>query len=400
MRLCGFGLALMLLSAPTALMAHGFSRSVSNWHIADSGEVRLVFLAPLVAAERIPYGDPRISAAARFADHLARTIRLSQGERPCRRQSITPSASSLSRLRIEIQFHCAEKIKTPLAIEIASFFDSDPSHIHMARFFFDGRKIERLFSDQARRQQIDFTAPPASGIAVFIDYLPIGVRHILAGLDHLAFLVALLLVCGLSRAIIWTVTGFTLGHSLTLGLAASDLVIAKPDMIEALIGWTILMMAVERASLTLGYFREICLGLAAMLLICLGLSFLTVSTVSPLAWFGLALFTVCWGFYLRDIDHAKRVVPLISILFGLIHGFGFAAVLREGLPPGHFLAALAGFNIGVELGQLFFVAITLAAIILLRPLIARYRIWREAPYLTAAILTALGSYWLTQRAFF
>ena len=423
-RLCGWLItAIFLLPAP--LSAHGFSRSVSNWHISDAGEVELIFLAPLIAAERIPYGDPEATAEARFADHLARTIKLTQGADQCARLSITPQIIAANQLRMVLRFRCAEKapsaatpsaatpsaatppaaaprVASPLLIEVASFFDSDPSHIHFARFFFGGRKIERLFSDQARRYQIDLTEPPQaeSGAAVFVDYVPLGWRHILAGLDHLAFLAALLLVCGFSRAIIWTVTGFTLGHSLTLGLAASALITAKPDMIEALIGFTILMMAVERAGLALGYFRAICFSLASGLLICLLFSFWFVSTLSPLAWLGLALFAVCWGFYVRDIDHAKRVVPLISVLFGLIHGFGFAAILREGLPAGHFLAALAGFNIGVELGQLFFVALILAAVMLLRPLAERYRIWREAPYLTAAILTGLGTYWLLARAFF
>lgn len=139
------------------------------------------------------------------------------------------------------------------------------------------------------------------------DYLRLGVEHILEGYDHLLFLVCLMLIAGTGRRILITITGFTIAHSITLVLSALGVVRVPVPPVEAAIALSIVFLAVEivrgnRASLTYRY---------------------------PIA---------------------------VSSSFGLLHGFGFAAVLGEtGLPQTEIPAALLFFNLGVEIGQLLFV---------------------------------------------
>jgi hydrogenase/urease accessory protein HupE len=143
--------------------------------------------------------------------------------------------------------------------------------------------------------------------AVARDYLTLGVRHILEGYDHLLFLVCLMLIAGTGRRILITITGFTIAHSITLVLSALGLVRVPIPPVEAAIALSIVFLAVEivrcdNNSLTYRY---------------------------PIA---------------------------VAAAFGLLHGFGFAAVLGEtGLPQTEIPAALLFFNLGVELGQIAFV---------------------------------------------
>ena len=148
--------------------------------------------------------------------------------------------------------------------------------------------------------------------AVARDYLWLGVQHILGGYDHLLFLVCLMLIAGTGRRILITITGFTIAHSVTLVLSALGVVHVPIPPVEAAIALSIVFLAVEivrgdPSSLTYRY---------------------------PIA---------------------------VSSSFGLLHGFGFAAVLGEtGLPQTEITTALLFFNVGVEIGQIVFVVAIIA----------------------------------------
>lgn len=193
--------------------------------------------------------------------------------------------------------------------------------------------------------------PAPSHLDVLGRYLRLGVEHILSGLDHLLFVLALLLVVfdprarrdRPIRAALVTVTGFTLGHSVTLSLAALGAIALPTAPVELCIALSIVLLAAELA-------RE-----------------------GP-----------------RDgLTHRRPW--LVASSFGLLHGLGFAGALVEhGLPPSRSLAALAGFNLGVELGQLAFVAV---AIVALRVL-SRVRAWPRA---SAYAIGVVASVWLAAR---
>jgi hypothetical protein len=158
------------------------------------------------------------------------------------------------------------------------------------------------------RAQVPLPTATGKASSSFADYLKLGVEHIWLGFDHLLFVACLVWIAGGWRRIAATVTGFTLGHSITLAAAALDLVSVPIQAIEVLIALSIVLLAVELAR---------------------GRSH-----------------TITW-----------RHPMAVASAFGLLHGFGFAAVLREvGLPQDGLPGALLAFNLGIELGQLLFVA--------------------------------------------
>ena len=142
---------------------------------------------------------------------------------------------------------------------------------------------------------------------VALDYTWLGVRHIAAGLDHLLFLACLLFIARTPRRVLITVTGFTLAHSATLAAATLGWVDVPVPAVEAVIALSIVFLAVE------------------------------IAQPEPGSW-------------------TQRFPVAVASAFGLLHGLGFASVLRQvGLPPGELPTALLCFNLGVELGQLAFV---------------------------------------------
>jgi hypothetical protein len=150
--------------------------------------------------------------------------------------------------------------------------------------------------------------------SVAVLYLKLGVEHILLGIDHLLFVLALLLITRGAWLLIKTVTAFTLAHSITLALATLGYVHVPSAPVEALIASSIAFVAVEIVRLWQGHE-----GLTA------------------------------------------RAPWVVAFTFGLLHGLGFAGALSEvGLPEGQIPAALLFFNIGVEIGQLLFIAAMLS----------------------------------------
>lgn len=189
----------------------------------------------------------------------------------------------------------------------------------------------------------------ASALEVVTVYLKLGIEHIVLGIDHLLFVLALLLVTHGVRPLVKTITAFTVAHSMTLGLATLGWVHAPPAPIEAVIALSIVFVAAEIVRTDRG--RD---GLTA------------------------------------------RAPWIVAFTFGLLHGFGFAGALNEvGLPQGHIPLALLFFNVGVELGQLLFIA---AALTIVQPL-RRLRIFlpgwaRHAP---AYAIGSVAMFWVIQR---
>jgi len=192
-----------------------------------------------------------------------------------------------------------------------------------------------------------------SRLQVVRTYLSLGVEHILLGIDHLMFVLALLLLVKGTRRIIATITAFTFAHSLTLGAATLGIVHIPGPPIEAIIALSIVFVAAEilrsrqgRPGLTERY---------------------------P------------WG---------------VALIFGLLHGLGFAGALAEiGLPQKSIPVALFFFNVGVEIGQLFFIAAVFATIALFRQVTLRINVpqaawaWAVPPY----VIGSLAAYWVIQR---
>jgi hydrogenase/urease accessory protein HupE len=211
----------------------------------------------------------------------------------------------------------------------------------------DGASVSaRLTPGQAR-----FTVPQApTSLDVVRTYTLLGIEHIMLGLDHLLFVLALLLIVHGWRALVATITAFTAAHSLTLAAATLGWIHVPPGPVEATIALSILFLAAE-----IVHRRQGRPGLAA------------------------------------------RRPWLVAFLFGLLHGLGFAGALDElGLPGQAIPLALLFFNIGVEIGQLLFIAAVLVPVQLLRQHVAAHGRERAATALTY-LIGSLAAYWTLSR---
>ncbi len=182
-------------------------------------------------------------------------------------------------------------------------------------------------------------------------FVPAGLQHILVGPDHVLFLIGLLLLGGTVARLGLVVTAFTVGHSVTLSVAALDLYAPPAFVVEPLIALSIVLVGVDNL---------------------------------------LVAGAPAGG---RDLR------PWMAGLFGLVHGFGFASVLREfGLPPAALGWSLFGFNAGVELGQLALVvpcAVLLAAVRRTSALAAA-----RVAMIGSGVVVVAGAWWFIQRVFF
>ncbi len=184
-----------------------------------------------------------------------------------------------------------------------------------------------------------------SAVQAFLSYVPVGFDHIVPkGLDHILFVLGLFFLSTRPRTLIWQVSLFTLAHTITLALGALGYVRVPAAIVEPIIAASIVFVAVENI-----------------------LS-----------------------------DRLSRWRPLVVFSFGLLHGLGFASVLKEfGLPQDGFVAALIGFNIGVELGQLF----VIFCAFLLVGLWFRDKPWYRSRISipASAMIAIVGAYWFVER---
>jgi hydrogenase/urease accessory protein HupE len=226
-------------------------------------------------------------------------------------------------------------------------FPYDPLHQSFVNIF-EGGQVRQQFIFAARAAPRTFYAGTTQGVlAVIGTFVPSGVEHILIGPDHILFLVGLLLLGGGWKALVRIVTAFTIGHSVTLSLAALDVVNPPTQLIEPAIALSIVFVGAD--NLVRGGGRDV------------------------RAW--------------------------IAGVFGLVHGFGFASVLREfGLPREALGWSLFSFNVGVEIGQLAIVMVVASLLLALRRRseVAGTRV----AFLGSLVVIAAGAYWFVQRVFF
>lgn len=407
------GICALLLLAGADSQAHTRSVSYSSWEIAE-GRARVQLRIAQLELTRLPWGPvspPQLQP--RLAAYLVESLQLRAGAARCTPTAPRALSAPRGRAIIEWRLQCPAGA---LAIESALLLDVAPGHLHFARLRGPGGAVsERVLSSAARRWTLpaaaagtgvaDDAAAAASGSggSSIARYGWLGVQHIATGYDHLVFLLGLLLLAASLREVAVVVTGFTLAHSITLGLAASGRLAPDAAAVESLIGFSIALVAAENSWRLSGGARAVPAAVVAALLAAAALAALGVGAVPALTLAGLALFCGCYFALLRRLQSAPPLRPwagrlrfAIAFGFGLVHGFGFAGVLAEiALPPERLLPALLGFNLGVELGQL-------AALALCWPLLrilARSGAGRPLREAGSALICALGVFWMLSRAY-
>jgi hypothetical protein len=234
-----------------------------------------------------------------------------------------------------------------LTIGYRLFAELDPQHKGLLKLETGGVTATAIFSPERAQQTLSLHAP--ARWTQFADYVRHGVWHIWIGFDHILFLLSLLLPALLMRLrpafidVLKVVTAFTLAHSITLTLASLHLIALPSRWVETAIAASVVLAALNN--------------------------------IFPLF---------------------RGHRPHAAFAFGLLHGFGFASVLADlGLPQGAMALALAGFNVGVELGQLAIVAVFLPLAWLARDV----RFYRQATTGASALIALVAAVWLLERAF-
>lgn len=188
-------------------------------------------------------------------------------------------------------------------------------------------------------------------LMVMLTYLRHGFEHILLGYDHLLFVFALMLIVNSTRVLLLTITAFTIAHSITLALAALKLVTLPAAPVESAIVLSILLLAYEITRVRRG-----------------------------------------------ETTLTFRKPWIVAFAFGLLHGFGFAGALTSvGLPQSDLPLALFAFNVGVELGQIAFIAVVLSMIALLKRIRLPVFIERHALSFTTYTIGILAAFWFFER---
>ena len=250
--------------------------------------------------------------------------------------------------RQAIQLHFRIHTPRPATLDIhALMFPYDRLHQTFVNVYEDGALRQQFVLSADNTDRTYYTGTTQGALAVIRTFVPAGIHHILIGPDHILFLIGLLLLGGGWKALLKIVTAFTIGHSITLSLAALNVVTPPPTIIEPAIALSIVFVGAD--NLVRGGGRD--------------------------------------------------VRALIALTFGLVHGFGFANVLREfGLPREALGWSLFSFNVGVEIGQLFIVVLVATALAVVRR--RNEAIGIRLAYAGSVIVIAAGAYWFVQRVFF
>ena len=250
----------------------------------------------------------------------------------------SPIAAVVNRqLYLKAEAHCPGKV-TALKWSVSAVDGLSDGLLYLGKLDWDGN--QKAFAVDKGAGDITLSSGPSS----LTGFIRMGIEHIAAGVDHIFFVLALLLGGGGFIGLLKAVTGFTLGHSITLAIATFGIASPPSRWIESAIALSIVYIATEDL-------------------------------------FG----------------RGRRHRWLIAAIFGLIHGFGFAGALRElDLQRGQLVSALLGFNIGVELGQALFV-IVLFPLIMLAERAGRTGHWIQRSIMMVILL--MGSWWFVRRAF-
>lgn len=386
-----------LIAAPAA-EAHVRSESHSVWEI-NGGAIDLVMTIPKIESQRLNPNGPQIDDTA-LEKYLADRVYPLAGNVRC---PLEPPIVALSAApefrRFDFTFKCPSD--KDLQIRSSAFFDVVQSHTNFAQIqnVNTGDFVEELITSD--RQTVQVTGGEESKLqsASIFEFIRMGIMHIFTGVDHMSFLLGMVMISRRLKDLIFVVTGFTIGHSITLALAVTGVIRPHADFIDALVALTICLIGAENLGVATKKPTVFALGLAGIILAMAVIKALGYGGLPILLSAGAGLFTACYLMISGKLPDAGRLRMIITLVFGLIHGFGFAAGLLElQIPPGRLAEMLVGFNIGVEIGQLTLVL----GVSLLVWSLSRIKWTLPRPIFVdfaSAFLVAEGLFWYVSRSF-
>ena len=389
-------LVILLFTFSLDVFSHQRSESYSKWSVEEDENDTLVNVAFTIRLSNLNKLEGPL--VGEWEDRISAYIISSfTTDSDCLQESkhrvMTSRADDIFRVSWTLSCNqMLEEIKTNV------FFDRDPTHSHIARYIYDlNLSTEKLFTTQTKAWNLKdiYSSKESSVNSSFKEYVLLGIKHISTGYDHLAFLFGLLLLNQRLKRLVLAITGFTLGHSLTLSLAVLDLVRPVNSFIEALIGFSIALLGLEflirHSKSNSTYVKNISYFLFLFLL----LYFIFSGGSNSLGLLGLFIFSFCY-LTLVSKNLSSFFSLFIASIFGLIHGFGFGGFLFEvGFSEDNILKTLFGFNLGVEIGQLMAMSLFILIIFGISKLDIKNKEYINP--LLATFLVTLGTYWFVYR---
>lgn len=344
-------LAVLLAAAPAFAHPAPFSYLDINLHdgVAD-GVLTMHVLDPahdlgITPAQHLY--DPGVLQARvkEIEADLDKGLHLRSGDKPLKLEW-TGFKAVPDQSQVRLSYRIADVSAGKLSVR-TDLFPYDRQHQTFVNLYLDAELRQQWIFSHGAPERTYYFGTTAGAWEVIRTFVPAGVHHILIGPDHILFLCGLLLMGGSLGRLVKIVTAFTLGHSLTLTLAALDIFAPPSSITEPAIALTIIVVGADNLMRGGG----------------------------------------------------KDLRALAALMFGLVHGFGFASVLKEfGLPREALAWSLFSFNVGVEIGQLIIVGIVATTLEFVRrqnPVIGR----RVAVAGSYAVIAA-GTFWFIQRVFF
>ncbi len=354
LQVCALLLGILLRISPA--FAHGLNASYSTITVTQNRAQALFtfYLAEMDAHFHInTNGDAVISpeelqpAVPGIYDYIETHFNLIiDGARvPMAREDFAITQDAAQQEFLALTFSCPLR-KLPsaiaLALDLQPFETFGQNYTNLVKVDFQDRTQQAVLSIQNLRQEFSLSQAPSLPAQLW-QFTQLGIKHIFLGYDHILFLLALIIIGGRLGGLIKIVTAFTIAHSITLILAALQIVTLPSRLIESAIALSIVYVAAE-------------------------------------------------NLFVNEIKHRW----VLTFTFGLVHGFGFANVLREmGLPTQGLVSSLLAFNVGVELGQIAIVALLFPITLWL----TKQRFRRQAIVVTSLMILGLGSCWFIERAF-
>jgi HupE / UreJ protein len=388
-------LVLIFAAITTPAFPHTRSESQATWEINEDN-VDLILTAADIEIARI--GDRASSEVQIKAYFSDRIYPIADGKRCDLIPPVETLSSTTGFEKFDFTFKCGSKVN--LSIHFDAFFDVVSSHVDFAQIqnIATGEFTQQLITNEHQTVTVSGDGEWLRH-AAFLEFVTMGMLHIFTGVDHMCFLVGLVLISRRLRDLVSVVTGFTIGHSLTLALAVTGVLRPHAEFIDALVALTIALIGAENVVMATHRPRIVAAAVALLLGAMTTINIFGGGDLPFLLLLGAGLFSANYLLISGSVREAGRLRMVITVVFGLVHGFGFASNLLEmQLPTDRLAELLVGFNLGVEVAQLNIVlGITGLAL-----LASRLKIAPARPMVVNSVSTALlgiGTYWFIERSF-
>ena len=400
--------SLILITISKFSYAHYFSESYSNWIILGN-KVSVTFTILKLEATRVLQIDrfqeigqeKQLSEGEVFLEYFKPRISVLESSKECPLDKVPSLINGKDEYHtIELSYLCDSSNSIKIINNV--LFDIAQSHVHLSRISINDQILEKalFYNDQTIFINDLKTKKEKSFTDSLTSFISTGMNHILTGFDHLIFLMGLIILVNSFKHLLIVITGFTLGHSITLALVALNIVVPNTLMIEALIGFTILFISAEYMIKDEKNFIPIITILLSILTFTAVSSLFLQISITLISFIALILITIGYFGILKNLKNKGSFRIIITSLFGVIHGFGFGTFLfNSEFDETNVISALFGFNLGVEIGQIIF----LMVFILLNLSLAKLLKSKNHQHLMQTlmiIVSSLGFYWFIQRLYF